>query len=318
MMAMMLFAPMQVFAYPEPSNYTNDWANVIDEDVEKKINEANNKLEETNGSQIFVVTVDFLDGEDIDDYAYNLFNEWNIGSAEYNNGVLLLLVIGEEDYYCLQGSGIEDTLSTGVLQNILDDYLEPDFAIGNYSDGVEKTFEQLYEKAIKSIGEPIDDSTNAIPIDPTPSQPSNNGDSSSGFGKVFGVMSTFIGIMITLVVIMVIVMILSSLFRPRYRTTYTRPRPYRRPFIFFGGPHYDRPPRPNNYNRPPGGTGSFGGGVHRSSGGFNSSRSSFGGSGRSSSSFGSGRSSFGGAGRSSGGFRGGGGGRSRGGGAGRR
>lgn len=275
------FMPWKVQAYPEPSNYANDWANVIDEDVEDKINDLNNDLEDINGSQIFVVTVDFLDGEYIDDYAYNLFNEWGIGSEEYDNGILLLLAIGEDNYYCLQGSGLEDTISTGVLQTILDDYLEPDFAIGNYSDGIDKTFEELYKRASKSAGQSME---------VIPEAPSYNEE--EGYDVMDSVM-TIVLLAIVVIMIMVIIIVIISASRPR-ATVFGQPRTYRRPFIFYSGPRHHTPPRHDHYDRP-----------RPSSTGF-SSRSS---------SFSSSRSSVS---RSSGGFRGGGGGSSRGGGAGRR
>ena len=40
----------------------------------------------------------------------------------------LLLAIGEDNYYVLQGTGLENTLTSGTIQNILDTYMEPDFA----------------------------------------------------------------------------------------------------------------------------------------------------------------------------------------------
>ena len=83
----------------------------------------------------------FLDGEDIDDYAYSLFNIWGIGSQERNNGLLLLLAIGEENYYAQAGTGIEDYFDGAKLQDMLDEYLEPDFAAREYDAGVEKFFQ---------------------------------------------------------------------------------------------------------------------------------------------------------------------------------
>ena len=76
---LMLLSPLAVHAYtiPEPSDdlYVSDYADVIDREVEEEIINANLELEEKNGVQIAVVTVDFLDGANIEDYAYDLFNQ---------------------------------------------------------------------------------------------------------------------------------------------------------------------------------------------------------------------------------------------------
>ena len=37
----------------------------------------------------------------MEQYAYDMANAWGIGSAEKNNGVLLLLSVGDDDYQCI-------------------------------------------------------------------------------------------------------------------------------------------------------------------------------------------------------------------------
>ena len=130
-------------AYPDrPENqYVLDEADVLSEETEQEIIAENQDLFQETGAQIVVVAVDFLDGEDIDDYAYSLFNIWGIGSQERNNGLLLLLAIGEENYYAQAGTGIEDYFDGAKLQDMLDEYLEPDFAAREYDAGVEKFFQ---------------------------------------------------------------------------------------------------------------------------------------------------------------------------------
>ena len=130
-------------AYPDrPENqYVLDEADVLSEETEQEIIAENQDLFQETGAQIVVVAVDFLDGEEIDDYAYSLFNIWGIGSQERNNGLLLLLAIGEENYYAQAGTGIEDYFDGAKLQDMLDEYLEPDFATREYDAGVEKFFQ---------------------------------------------------------------------------------------------------------------------------------------------------------------------------------
>ena len=136
---------------PDPF-YAADFAGVLTEDTENYIIEKNGILENECGGQIVVVTVDFLDGMDIEDYAYKLFNSWKIGDEDENNGVLLLLVIGEENYWCMQGKGLESALSSGDIDDILWNDLEDDFAEGNYNAGVEKTFDALYDEVAAYYG----------------------------------------------------------------------------------------------------------------------------------------------------------------------
>ena len=138
----MLCWPAAAFAVVDaPANiYVGDYANVLSEETEQYIIAQNQTLAEATGAQIVIVTVDFLDGMDIEDYAYTIFNDWGIGDAEKNNGLLLLLTIGEENYWAMQGKGLEGVLSSGTLGDYLYEYLEPDFAAGDYDAGVYNVF----------------------------------------------------------------------------------------------------------------------------------------------------------------------------------
>lgn len=133
---------------PEKSEqfYVLDQSDVISSDTEKYIVSMNEILEEKTGAQIVVVTQDFVQDGNLELYAYNLFNKWEIGSKEKNNGVLLLLSIGDDNYWCMTGKGLEKTLSSGTLGDILYDYLEDDFAKQDYDAGVRKTFDAIYKK----------------------------------------------------------------------------------------------------------------------------------------------------------------------------
>ncbi|MGL6220282.1 MAG: TPM domain-containing protein, partial [Lacrimispora sphenoides] len=126
----------------EPSSgfYVNDFADVISEDVENEIIEYGSRLEEQTGAQVVLVTIDFTNGDSMENYSMDLFNKWKIGSEEKNNGLLILLSVGDDDYWAMQGSGLEDTLSSGKISSILNEYLEPDFAAKDYSTGAEKVY----------------------------------------------------------------------------------------------------------------------------------------------------------------------------------
>lgn len=132
--------------------YVSDLANVLSDEVEASINEKSAALDALTGAQLVVVTVDFLGGESIRDYADDLFNRLQIGDAVKNNGLLLLLATGEENYYALQGKGLEDTLSDSSLETLLQQCLEPDFAVENYEAGVQKTYAGLLSALEKLYG----------------------------------------------------------------------------------------------------------------------------------------------------------------------
>ena len=130
---------------PSPARdfYVYDEANVLRLSTEDHIITVNEELYARCGAQIVIVCVKTTGDADIADYAYRLFNKWAIGSDKENNGVLVLMSVEENDYYALQGKGLENLLSSGTLKVMLDKYLEPYFAVGDYDGGALAIFDSL-------------------------------------------------------------------------------------------------------------------------------------------------------------------------------
>lgn len=134
--------PAAAIVPERPENqYVLDTAGVLSEETEEKIIQENKQLFERTGAEIVVVAVDFLDGDEIEDYAYYLFNSWGIGSSQRNNGLLLLLAVAEDNYYAQAGYGIESYFNGSKLSDMLQTYLEPDFAKQEYDAGVQSFFD---------------------------------------------------------------------------------------------------------------------------------------------------------------------------------
>lgn len=145
--------------------YALDKSGVLSAETKNHIALYNQYLEESCGAQICVVTIptmDYVGYDDIENYAYDLFNAWGIGDKDEDNGVLLLLVTDDELYWCLQGEGIEDTLSSSAISDILTENMQDDFYAGEFDSGTQKTFDALYRRlcAIYSVDpDGVDDFT---------------------------------------------------------------------------------------------------------------------------------------------------------------
>ena len=131
---------------PGEDFYYLDKANVLSEALEGEIYFSNKLLYDACGAQVVVVAVDTTGREAIDDYAYDLFNDWGIGDAAKNNGFLLLLAIDDDDYAAQCGGSLQPKFSAGTLKSYFDQYLEDDFAAKQYSSGVKKFFEAVFAR----------------------------------------------------------------------------------------------------------------------------------------------------------------------------
>ena len=136
------------------SFYVADYSNVLSNNTEQMIINYNGSLEQQcQGAQIVVVTVDYLDGMYSDEYAYQLFNDWGVGSADYNNGMLLLLAIQENKAWLAYGLGLNSLLDSDQVDSMLDKYFWKDFDRGNYDEAVTNLFKVLlawYDKQYDS------------------------------------------------------------------------------------------------------------------------------------------------------------------------
>ena len=135
-------------SYPShtPEFYVNDYAGILSTETEEAIMKVSVPLAQETGAQIVVVTVDSLEGQDIESYALNLFREWGIGDATKNNGLLLLVSLNDRQSRIEVGYGLEGALNDAKTGRIQDDYLIGHFQEGNYDAGVIGTYLKLAEE----------------------------------------------------------------------------------------------------------------------------------------------------------------------------
>jgi uncharacterized protein len=73
------------------------------------------QIEQKGHAQIAVVTINSLDGSDIEGYAVDLFKKWGIGSKATDHGVLILLAVLDRKYRIEVGYGLEPILPDGKV-----------------------------------------------------------------------------------------------------------------------------------------------------------------------------------------------------------
>jgi len=144
--------------YPKPADnfFVNDFAGVIDQETEREIQNIAVQLYEMTTAQVVVVTIKSLEGQSIEEYAVNLFREWGIGTAEKNNGVLILIAIEDRWSRIEVGYGLEGALTDADTRRIQDNYMIPAFQEGDYSSGIKNGFLATVQKVYDEYGIDID------------------------------------------------------------------------------------------------------------------------------------------------------------------
>lgn len=99
----------------KPTGYVNDFAHVLDASTTAQINDLCLQVDQKAHAQIALVTINTLDGGDIESYAVDLFKQWGIGGKSTNRGVLILYAIKDRRARIEVGYGLEPILPDGKV-----------------------------------------------------------------------------------------------------------------------------------------------------------------------------------------------------------
>jgi len=134
--SLLLSAAFAEAPMPEYVGRINDFANVIDQANRQRIAQVISDLEAQTTAEMAVVTVNSLQGEDIEGYANRLFNKWGIGKKGKDNGILLLVAVADHKLRIEVGYGLEGTIPDGLAGDIIRNTIVPYLKQGRFGDGI--------------------------------------------------------------------------------------------------------------------------------------------------------------------------------------
>ena len=120
----LLFAeiPQQV---PNPratlDNWVTDLTGTLSAEEISQINAIISTMESQTSVEMAVVIIRQTDGRSVKEFATDLFNLWGVGKGSNDNGVLVLLSMGDRRIEVETGYGAEGVLPDGRVGQILDD-----------------------------------------------------------------------------------------------------------------------------------------------------------------------------------------------------
>ena len=136
--ASFILLPQAVLArvYPEPTGYVNDFADIINQNVEVALEEQLRTLEVSSSHELIVVTLSSLENDVIENTAVELFEQWGIGKKNQDNGVLLLIAPNERELKIEAGYGLEPVLTDSRAGTIIRTIIAPRFKEDDYDAGI--------------------------------------------------------------------------------------------------------------------------------------------------------------------------------------
>ena len=122
--------------FPALTGRVVDGAHVLSAQTQADLTAKLADLETKTGRQLVVVTVPSLQGDEIEDYGYQLGRAWGIGQKGQNNGVLFIVAPTEHKVRIEVGYGLEPILTDALSSVILQEQVLPKLRTGDTEGGI--------------------------------------------------------------------------------------------------------------------------------------------------------------------------------------
>ena len=133
------FAQFDIPKKPEFQTSVYDYANVLSPTEKNQLEEKLIRYSDSTSTQIVLISIESLKGEDIGILTPKWGHTWGIGGSEQNdNGVIILFAKAERKIWISAGYGLEDRLTAGIGGEITRNIIIPEFKAGSYYNGLDK------------------------------------------------------------------------------------------------------------------------------------------------------------------------------------
>lgn len=133
-----LLHAQQVPALDVPSlkGRVNDLANLIQPSIARQLTSTLAQLEQTDATQVVVLTIPSLEGDSLEDFSIRVVEQWKIGQNDLDNGVLLLVAKNDRKIRIEVGYGLEGKLTDLMAGRIIANVITPQFKLGRFDQGI--------------------------------------------------------------------------------------------------------------------------------------------------------------------------------------
>ncbi|HVP78575.1 MAG TPA: TPM domain-containing protein [Thermodesulfobacteriota bacterium] len=138
-LTILLFLCLPFAAYslevPKLQGYINDYAEMISPAAKSKLEETLRAFEQSDSTQIVILTVPSLEGENIEDFGIKVGEAWKIGQKGKDNGAILIVSKQERKIRIEVGYGLEGRLTDLTAGRIIDLVIKPKFKQEDFDGG---------------------------------------------------------------------------------------------------------------------------------------------------------------------------------------
>lgn len=144
-LSLLLVLPVwaQDLAVPKLDNWVVDTTNTFNAAQKSALADRLETFEKTNGSQIFVLVVPTTGQEDIAQYTRRVYDQWQVGRKNIDDGVLLVVAKDDRRLRIEVGYGLEGAITDLQAGRIIREFISPDFKRNEYVAGVNRGVDKI-------------------------------------------------------------------------------------------------------------------------------------------------------------------------------
>ena len=130
-------------ALPTLNEPVVDQANLLSAAEKQAISRKILQLHESGKAQVGIIIVPTTGQEDIFGFAMRAAEQWQLGSAKQDNGLLMAVAVNDRRMQILSGYGLEGVLPDIVLSRIIRNQITPYFKQNQYAQGIQSGLDEI-------------------------------------------------------------------------------------------------------------------------------------------------------------------------------
>lgn len=122
-----------------------DYVNLLSTSQKKSLEDKLVRYSDSTSTQIVIVVIETTNNESIGILAPRWGQEWGIGQAKEDNGILILLAEKDRKIWIAPGYGVEPILTAGIVGEITRNVIIPEFKKGDFYAGLDRGVDTIFK-----------------------------------------------------------------------------------------------------------------------------------------------------------------------------
>lgn len=121
----------------KPNKLVNDYTGTLSSTQIQQLESKLVTFADSSSTQIAIAMLKSVGDYDINEYAVELGRKWGVGEAKKNNGIIIVVALGDRKISIQTGYGLEGALPDVYAKRIIENEIKPYFKAGDYYSGLD-------------------------------------------------------------------------------------------------------------------------------------------------------------------------------------